>query len=281
VRPSISRVKSTPEQIPQDLARTGYSLAIWGSAGSGKTLLAINLAFELAQFDNRVLLVDLDIKRPSISSWMGLTEAGPGITAALRLATSGRLTLEELQRLCAELKFAGSRLDVLPGLSSPRRWNEVTPQLLDALRDVVLQHYDFVLFDLNDEVNSTGARGPSNDPRNCAATWAIERSDLVLAPFVADPVGVNRFLFDCQQANFEFWPIANRVSTKTHGNSSGKKLRVAIEQFTNMQLRAELPFDAMACEASISNARPLMLESPNSKLTLAIRSLAGEIADQR
>lgn len=276
---SALRAKSTLRANSKDLA-AARSIAVWGSAGSGKTLLAINLAFELARFDKRVLLVDLDMKRPSISSWLGLTEAGPGITAALRLAKSDRLSIEELQRLCAELKFAGSHLDVLPGLSSPRRWGEVTPELLDNLGDLIVQHYDFVVFDLNDEFNPVKIQPWADKSPGETVTWAIGRSDLVLAPFVADAVGVNRFLFDCQQADFEYWPIANRVSAKTLGNLGVKKLRDTIELLTKKPLKAEFPMDAGVCETSIAKARPLMLESPNSKLTLAIRSLAGEIADQ-
>lgn len=276
---SALRAKSTLPANSKDLA-AARSIAVWGSAGSGKTLLAINLAFELARFDKRVLLVDLDMKRPSISSWLGLTEAGPGITAALRLAKSDRLSIEELQRLCAELKFAGSHLDVLPGLSSPRRWGEVTPELLDNLGDLIVQHYDFVVFDLNDEFNPVNIQPWADKSPGETVTWAIGRSDLVLAPFVADAVGVNRFLFDCQQADFEYWPIANRVSNKTLGNFGVKKLRDTIELHTKKPLKAEFPMDAGVCETSIAKARPLMLESPNSRLTLAIRSLAGEIADQ-
>jgi MinD-like ATPase involved in chromosome partitioning or flagellar assembly len=277
---SITRPRSNSHENSNSLDVNACSVAVWGSAGSGKTLLAINLAFELARFDKRVLLVDLDMKRPSVSAWLGLTEAGPGITAALRLAKSGRLSIEELQRLCAELKFSGSHLDVLPGLSSPRRSSEVTPQLLDDFGDLVFQHYDFVVFDLNDEFIHLELQPETDKSREEIATWAIERSEIVLAPFVADPVGVNRFLFDCQLADFEYWPIANRVSTKTLGNTGVKKLRQTIELFTKKPLKAEFPIDTGGCETSIANARPLLLESPNSKLTLAIRSLAGEIADR-
>ncbi len=256
------------------------AIAVWGSAGSGKTFLAINVAFELARLNKRVLLVDLDMVRPSISSWLGLTEAGPGIVAVLRLAKAGRLSIEELQRLCAELKFAGSQLDVLPGLSSPNRWSEVSGEILDTLWDLVCEQYDYVVFDLNDALDSYQDLASIEKSRAETTTWAINRADIALATFVADPVGVNRFLFDRQKAEFEYWPIANRVSPKAQGSSIKKKLSETLELLLGRPVRSILPADSGACESSIANARPLMLESPSSKLTVAIRSLACEIADQ-
>lgn len=254
-------------------------VAVWGSAGSGKTMLAINLAFELTRLNQKVLLVDLDMCRPSVAAWLGLADAGPGITAALRLARSSRLQVDEVLRLCAELKFGGSRVDILTGISSPRRWKEVRPEDLDVLISVVSEHFDFILFDVNDELD-IGPPVQDPDSRPTITKWMVEAADLVLATFVADPVGVNRFLFDLNAVGRDIWPIANRISIRSLGRSASKQLRDTLAHFTRFPIRAELPSDWASCEASISHARPLMLESPNAKLTLAVRSLACEIVDE-
>ncbi len=255
-------------------------VATWGSAGSGKSMLAINLAFELTRLNRKVLLVDLDMRRPSLAAWLGLTEAGPGITAALRLARARRLEIDELLRLCAELKFGGFSLDVLTGLSNPMRWTEVHPEDLSQLMSVASQHFDFILFDVNDGFSQLTSGHLTADSPAATTRWVIDSADLVLAAFIADPVGINRFLFDLSGIDREVWPIANRVSTRVFGKSSSKKLGELLSHFTSFPIRAELPSDPASCEASISSARPLMLESPNARLTLAVRSLATEILDE-
>lgn len=50
--------------------------------GEGKTSSAINLAHVIAQSGNRVLLIDADLRRPSVAEYLGL-EGGAGLTTVL------------------------------------------------------------------------------------------------------------------------------------------------------------------------------------------------------
>jgi len=60
---------------------TAMTIACWGSAGSGKSTVGANLAFELAALGLRVVLVDADTYNPSLSALLGITDPGPGLTA--------------------------------------------------------------------------------------------------------------------------------------------------------------------------------------------------------
>ncbi len=259
---------------------TPRTIAIWGSAGSGKTMLAINLAFELSRLNARVLLIDLDLQRPSIAAWLGINDGGPGITGIMRLARASRLNVDEVLRLSAELRFGSSKLDILTGLSSPLRWKVVLTENLKQLFATVSDHFDLILFDLNDETGEIAGLDVNPESQAKITRWLIESSDVVLATFVADAVGVNRFLFDLSAIDREIWPIANRVSSRNLGKAASMELQELLAHFTKFPIRAQLPIDWAGCDGSIANARPLLLESPNAKLTLAIRSLATEIFDE-
>jgi MinD-like ATPase involved in chromosome partitioning or flagellar assembly len=274
------KTAKSPGVLEMNKDRGAKSIAVWGSAGSGKTMLAINLAFELTRLNQKVLLVDLDLRRPSVTSWLGLVDAGPGITAAMRLARANRLEMEEVMRLCAELRFGSSKVDILTGLSSPVRWPEVRIEDLATLLSAVAPHFDLIVFDLNDDLSDKTLVESEVGSRERVTRWIVESVDLLLATFIADPVGINRFLFDLSSTDRDLWPVANRLSARGVGKSAAKQLRELLSTFTSSPIRAELPSDTASCDATISNARPLLLESPNSKLTLAIRALAADILDE-
>jgi capsular exopolysaccharide synthesis family protein len=88
--------------------------------GDGKTLTAINLALVLAEsYRYRVLLVDADLRRPSISNVVALA-IGTGLSEALRSATPQKLALAQLTPRLTLLPAGGPIANSIEALVSPR-----------------------------------------------------------------------------------------------------------------------------------------------------------------
>ena len=108
--------------------------------GDGKTVTAINLAGAHAECD-RVLLIDADLRRPSIGSQLGLDESGaPGLANAL---SDERLELTDLVRRIEGLPFAV----VLAGVPSAPVHELFRSARLDLLLQEARRQFDLVVMD--------------------------------------------------------------------------------------------------------------------------------------
>lgn len=106
------------------------------NAGEGKTSLAANLAFVLSE-SRRVLLVDADLRSPSVATRLGL-EPEVGLTTIL----TGKATLGEA------VQTAGRRFDVLT--SGPTPPNPIPMIGSDGFARLIAQargEYDLVILD--------------------------------------------------------------------------------------------------------------------------------------
>jgi len=274
---------SVPDPEPIDSAApktlSAKVIAVWGSAGSGKTTLAVNIGFELSSMDLKVLVIDADSYRPSIAASLGLTEPGPGITAVLRLARTSRLSIEEIDRLTEEIQFGKKSLRVLTGLNAPSRWPELDAESLGGLIEFARQHFDVIVIDLAGELEQGLVSAASEVGRNSSARAIIEQADLALGVFAADPVGLNRFLWDCRNTDFEFWPVANRVRASTIGKNPSRQLRDTMHRLARLEIKAVITEDAQAVDLSLLKAQPLCLCAKNSKARESIRLLTLDLLD--
>ena len=111
------------------------------AAGDGKTVTAINLAGALARgSDERVLLIDADLRRPSVARQLGLTDAHLGLADALSDdATSVVSVVRRLDAYNLDVIPAGApRAGISQLLRSPR---------LDAFLEELRQRYAYIVFD--------------------------------------------------------------------------------------------------------------------------------------
>jgi polysaccharide biosynthesis transport protein len=107
--------------------------------GEGKSLTSVNLALTLASADERVLLIDADLRRPSLSALLK-TRSTPGLSDVV----NGRAKLE-----AAVHRVPGTRLSLMPS-GTPVDRNPSDLLAKAAFRDLlaaVRGHFDRVVVD--------------------------------------------------------------------------------------------------------------------------------------
>ncbi|MGI8873777.1 MAG: polysaccharide biosynthesis tyrosine autokinase [Egibacteraceae bacterium] len=107
--------------------------------GEGKTTVATNLAVSLARANNRVILVDADLRRPQVARRMGVEE-GLGLSSVLLGAP--------LDDALVQVSPFGSQLRILPAGPKPPNPSElIGSKRMSALLDELTARADVVVID--------------------------------------------------------------------------------------------------------------------------------------
>lgn len=138
--------------IQFSMATKNLQTILFSSSGpfEGKSTICTNIASVFADQDKRVLVVDADMRLPSIDKIFHL-ENKIGLST---LMTSEKLKVEE-----AIQHVEGVHLDILPsGIVPPNPSELLASERMDEIIEELKQQYDLVLFDLPPIVSVTDAQ---------------------------------------------------------------------------------------------------------------------------
>ncbi|HHW37910.1 MAG TPA: CpsD/CapB family tyrosine-protein kinase [Bacillales bacterium] len=132
--------------------------------GEGKSITVANLAISMAQLGKKILLVDADLRKPSIHTLFQLDHS-PGLADVL----TGETTVEG-----AVLQTEVQGLEIVTsGLATNHPAELLSSPKLEQMIDAAKKKYDFVLFDSSPILDVTDSRLLANQ---CEGTILVIRN---------------------------------------------------------------------------------------------------------
>ena len=112
-------------------------------SGEGKSLTAINLAFTLSQLSKKVLLVDCDMRRPTLAEKLGILKQ-PGISSYL----TRQCHLDDLIQMCGIKDNEGAFHVITAGQNPPNPIELLSSDRMKKALSAMRDAYDYVILDL-------------------------------------------------------------------------------------------------------------------------------------
>ena len=258
----------------------GTIIAVWGPAGApGRTVVALNLASELARMGQPTVLVDADTYGGCIAQSLSLLDEAPGLAAATRSADQGTLDLAALARLAPEVSTG---LRVLTGIPKAERWPELRAAALEHVLTLTRRLARFTVIDCgfsleDDEELSYDTLAPR---RNAATLTSLAVADRVLAIGAGDPIGLQRLVRGLQELGTIASPaptvVINKVRSSAVGARPEPRIRDALIRFAGIDDPRFIPDDPASLDGALLAGQSLAEAAPDSGVRKALVALAAE-----
>ena len=139
--------KSIRTNIMLSVIKNGCKTIVVSSsnAGEGKTTTSINLAISLSQADQRVLLIDSDLRKPKIHHYFSIPNA-PGLTNFLSDVANNKSRNADLFNTVHPTEIAN--LSIITSGSIPPNPAEILgSELMSEFLKEISKHFDYIIID--------------------------------------------------------------------------------------------------------------------------------------
>lgn len=111
--------------------------------GEGKSLTSINLAYTLSQLNKKVLLIDCDMRRPSLAVKLSISKK-PGLSGYL----SGQNTLDTLLQSCGIPGDENAFYVIASGQNPPNPMELLSSERMTKMLNSLRGAFDYIILDL-------------------------------------------------------------------------------------------------------------------------------------
>jgi capsular exopolysaccharide synthesis family protein len=106
-------------------------------SGEGKSFIALNLALTYSLSNKKTILLELDLRKPKLNKYMGITPMNVGITSYL----IGKNSLSEVIQSYQNLDFISS------GPIPPNPSELISSERMESLLQILTAEYDCIIID--------------------------------------------------------------------------------------------------------------------------------------
>ncbi len=257
---AIRKAAHVRRQLQEPARRTGRVVTVFSpKGGTGKTVVATNLATALAKREGRrTLLLDLDLQFGDAAIALGIE---PEKTIYDLVVAPGELDSE---KLAGYVQRHPCGLDILAAPMRPEDAELVTESKVTALLEVARGSYDAIVVD-----TSPFFHGPM------LAT--LDRTDELLILVGLDVPTLKNVRLALQTLELLSFPASRIRYVMNRANTNvGLKTR-EVEAGLKVKIAAELPSDR-SVQVCVNRGEPVMLAAPRSDFSKAVASLARQVA---
>ena len=112
-------------------------------SGEGKSLTAINLAYSLSELGKRVILIDADMRRPTLAKKLSI-KSEPGLSSCL----TGQRDLNNLLQNCGIADNEKAFRVIAAGQNPPNPVELLSSNRMDVMLETLRKHYDYIILDM-------------------------------------------------------------------------------------------------------------------------------------
>jgi pilus assembly protein CpaE len=255
----------TQTTAPAPAARSHIIAVYSPQGGSGKSMLASNLAVALAKSTGatankgKVCLIDLNLQFGDIDLMLNLNPENT--IAGLAQKGHGGLDAELVEQYLTVHEESGLRILVAP--STPQYAESITVYIVEQILTVLRNSYQIIIVDTPSQLRDTTLAALD------AATTIVLLTTLDLLALHKTRVALEtlRQLYPGEKIQV----VLNRANSEVGISVQD------VEASLGMPMRAQIPSDGRIVVTSVNEGKPLVLSAPHTNIARRITTLAQEL----
>jgi septum site-determining protein MinD len=234
--------------------------------GVGKTTICLNTAVSLSLKEKKVLLLDLDLGAPLDMAKMANIK--PKRTLADLISNIREKIKKDKDKLKDFFISINSYLDFLPSASSIRSAIHIKPKDVSSLLEIFQElDYDFIIIDGGKYLTDILIK-------------IFDHSNLLFLVVTPDILSVYQTEWILDTLQSLYFPLKMMKIILNRAKSKGAATVGEVKSIFPVEIFSQIPSEGKTAGVALNKGVPVVLDSPKSRLSIALRELAESLLER-